>query len=69
MADSRETLTKNAFVVGYPIKHSRSPLIHNFWLKQFQIDGNYGAVEKSPEEFPSFLASLKGPIRLMLVGT
>ncbi len=60
MADSRETLTKNAFVVGYPIKHSRSPLIHNFWLKQFQIDGNYGAVEKSPEEFPSFLASLKG---------
>lgn len=59
MADSRETLTKKAFVAGYPIKHSRSPLIHNFWIKQFRMDGHYEAVEKFPEEFPSFLASLK----------
>jgi len=59
MADSRETLTKKAFVTGYPIKHSRSPLIHNFWLNHFQIDGLYEAVEKSPEDFTSFLGSLK----------
>ena len=30
-----------AFVVGWPIAHSRSPLIHRFWLKRHGIDGDY----------------------------
>lgn len=59
MADSRETLIKKAFVTGFPIKHSRSPIIHNFWLRQFHINGVYEAVEKSREDFPAFLQSLK----------
>lgn len=68
MADSRETLTKKAFVTGFPVKHSRSPLIHNFWIKQFQIDGLYEAVEQSPRNFPSFLESLKRSDRTYLGG-
>ncbi|MCA2370090.1 shikimate dehydrogenase [Agrobacterium genomosp. 3 str. CIP 111-78] len=59
MADSRETLTINAFVAGYPIKHSRSPIIHSYWLKKFGIAGSYTAVEVSPEDFPNFIATLK----------
>ncbi|MDS7598258.1 shikimate dehydrogenase [Agrobacterium tumefaciens] len=59
MADSRETLTKNAFVAGYPIKHSRSPIIHSYWLKHFGINGSYRAVEVSPEAFPEFVSVLK----------
>lgn len=30
-----------ACVIGWPISHSRSPLIHNYWLKQHGIDGSY----------------------------
>lgn len=30
-----------AGVCGWPIKHSRSPRIHNYWLKQYGIDGVY----------------------------
>jgi shikimate dehydrogenase len=59
MPDSRETLTMQAFVAGYPIKHSRSPLIHGHWLKQFGLAGSYRAVEVSPEKFPDFLKELK----------
>ncbi len=59
MADSRETLTMKAFVTGYPIKHSRSPLIHGHWLKTFGINGSYQAVEVSPETFGNFIAELK----------
>ncbi|MBP2572715.1 shikimate dehydrogenase [Agrobacterium tumefaciens] len=59
MADSRETLTINAFVVGYPIKHSRSPIIHSYWLKKFGIAGSYKAVEVSPDDFTNFIAVLK----------
>lgn len=59
MADSRETLTINAFVVGYPIKHSRSPIIHSYWLKKFGIAGSYKAVEIPPDDFANFIATLK----------
>jgi shikimate dehydrogenase len=30
-----------ACVVGWPVTHSRSPVIHRFWLKEFGIDGDY----------------------------
>ncbi len=59
MADSRETLLVNAFVTGWPIKHSRSPLIHGHWLKEFGIAGRYKAVPVTEEDFPAFVRSLK----------
>ena len=34
-------MTRKAFVVGWPIAHSRSPRIHRFWLKRHGIDGDY----------------------------
>ena len=49
---------KQAFVTGYPIKHSRSPLIHNYWLQRYGIEGSYKAIENSPENFPNFLKTL-----------
>ncbi|WP_243369060.1 shikimate dehydrogenase [Microvirga solisilvae] len=44
-----------AFVVGHPIKHSRSPLIHGFWLKTYGIDGSYERIEVEPVNFGNFL--------------
>ena len=59
MRDSRETLTKNAFVTGYPIRHSRSPLIHGYWLKSLGLAGTYKAHAVSPEDFASFMQDLR----------
>ncbi|WP_026615288.1 shikimate dehydrogenase [Ensifer aridi] len=59
MRDSRETFVNHAFVTGYPVKHSRSPLIHGYWLKQFGIEGSYRALEITPEAFPDFMRQLK----------
>ena len=58
MADSRETLVK-AFVTGWPVKHSRSPLIHGYWLKQFALEGQYCREAVAPEDFPNFIDKLK----------
>lgn len=44
---------------GYPIRHSRSPIIHGHWLKQYAIAGDYRAVEVAPENFVDFIAALK----------
>lgn len=57
MDDSRETL--RAFVVGHPIKHSRSPIIHNRWLKEFGINGVYSAIDCPEDEFETFIHALK----------
>lgn len=59
MRDSRETFAPNAFVTGYPVKHSRSPLIHAYWLKSFGLEGSYRAYPVAPEDFSLFIQSLK----------
>ncbi|HYY84799.1 MAG TPA: shikimate dehydrogenase [Beijerinckiaceae bacterium] len=48
----------NAFVVGHPIKHSRSPLIHGHWLRRYGIEGSYERVDVPPQAIAAFLNSL-----------
>lgn len=50
---------KHAFVTGFPIKQSKSPLIHGYWLNQLKIDGSYKAVELEEDGFANFIAQLK----------
>jgi shikimate dehydrogenase len=45
-------------VIGWPIGHSRSPLIHNYWLRQHGLAGEYRAEAVTPDAFPEFLKSL-----------
>ena len=59
MRDSRETFVPHAFVTGYPVKHSRSPLIHGYWLETLGLEGSYTRQEVSPENFAGFVAGLK----------
>ncbi len=51
--------TKRACVIGWPIEHSRSPIIHNYWIKQYKLDAEYGREEVKPEELPGFVRSLR----------
>ena len=48
-----------AFVTGWPVKHSRSPLIHGHWLRQHGINGDYRAEPVAADDFADFIASLK----------
>ncbi|MEM9332460.1 MAG: shikimate dehydrogenase [Pseudomonadota bacterium] len=48
-------MTKKAFVAGWPISHSKSPLLHGFWLKEYGIEGSYEALPVSNEAFETFL--------------
>ena len=47
-----------ACVVGDPISHSRSPLVHNFWLAELGIEGVYEARRVTAGELPDFLDAL-----------
>ncbi|MGO9699062.1 MAG: shikimate dehydrogenase, partial [Xanthobacteraceae bacterium] len=52
------TTNRAACVIGWPVEHSRSPLIHNYWLKQYGIAGEYRRELVPREEFASFVKSL-----------
>jgi shikimate dehydrogenase len=47
-----------ACIIGWPVEHSRSPLIHNYWLKHYGIAGEYRREAVRPEEFRAFAQSL-----------
>ncbi len=48
-----------AFVIGHPIAHSRSPLIHNHWLKRYDLPGSYEKIDVAPEDLDTFVAGLR----------
>lgn len=36
-------------VIGHPVHHSKSPVIHNHWIAQYGLSGEYSAVDIAPE--------------------
>ena len=38
-----------AGIIGWPVSHSLSPLLHGYWLKQYGIDGEYVRLPAEPE--------------------
>jgi shikimate dehydrogenase len=44
--------------MGWPAKQSRSPKLHGYWIKRYNIDGDYRVAEIPPEEFPAFVQGL-----------
>ncbi|WP_119390531.1 shikimate dehydrogenase [Taklimakanibacter lacteus] len=53
-------MTRKACVIGWPISHSRSPIIHGYWLKRYGIEGSYERLPVKPEDLSGFLARLRG---------
>lgn len=47
-----------AGVIGWPIKHSKSPLIHRFWLGKLGLDGDYSRFPVAPVRLQDFLRAL-----------
>ena len=49
---------RTACVIGWPVKHSRSPVIHRFWLRELGIDGDYVVQPVEPDKVADFFAGL-----------
>ncbi len=48
-----------AAVIGYPVAHSKSPLIHEYWLKKYNITGSYEAIAAEPENLNAVIHNLE----------
>jgi len=47
-----------AAVLGHPVAHSRSPALHNYWLKRYGIKGHYIPIDIAPMDLPRLLRTL-----------
>ncbi|AMJ62165.1 shikimate dehydrogenase [Bosea sp. PAMC 26642] len=52
-------MTRRCFVIGHPIAHSRSPLIHGTWLADHGLDGSYERIDVAPADLPAFITRLR----------
>src|SRR5260370_42095845 len=53
-----ETKARAACLIGWPAAHSRSPLIHHYWLRKLGIEGGYSIEAVPPEGFAEFAMHL-----------
>ncbi len=51
--------TRLAGVIGWPVGHSRSPLLHNEWLRRAGIDGAYVPLPVPPGQLDAALRGLR----------
>jgi shikimate dehydrogenase len=49
---------KTVCVIGWPVEHSRSPLIHNYWIRKLGLSAEYRREAVPPERFAAFVSRL-----------
>lgn len=47
-----------AGIAGWPVAHSRSPRLHGFWLRRYEVDGAYIPLPIRPGEFAAAMHGL-----------
>src|SRR4029077_10078206 len=52
------TKVRAACLIVWPAAHSRSPLIHHYWLRTLGIEGGYNIEAVPPEGFAEFVLNL-----------
>ena len=50
---------KNYLVIGNPIEHSLSPLLHNFWIKKYHISAIYKKMELERNNIAKIISNLR----------
>lgn len=50
---------KLAGVIGWPVKHSKSPPLHGYWLEKYGIDGGYVPLLVDPKDFETAIRGLQ----------
>jgi shikimate dehydrogenase len=48
-----------ACIMGHPVAHSRSPMLHGYWLRTLGLEGSYELADVAPEKFDAFFRALK----------
>jgi len=52
-------MKKKYHIIGKPLSHSLSPLLHNYWFKKYKIDAEYTCLETEENNFINIIDKVK----------
>ena len=52
-------MKKHFGIIGNPISHSLSPVLHQYWFKKYDIDADYSIIESTNENLPSVIKKVR----------
>ena len=52
-------MKKNFGIIGNPINHSLSPVLHKYWFEKYNIDADYSIIEATDGDLPDIIKKLK----------
>ena len=52
-------MTKKFGIIGNPIKHSLSPVLHNYWFEKYKINAEYSIIEIEDKDLPDVVKKIK----------
>ena len=52
-------MKKNYAIIGNPIKHSLSPILHKYWFDKYNIDADYTIIEASEDDLSKTIKKIK----------
>ena len=52
-------MKKKFGIIGNPIKHSLSPVLHKYWFKKYNINADYELIETKEKELPKIIKKIQ----------
>ena len=52
-------MKKKFGIIGNPIKHSLSPILHEYWFKKYKINAEYSIIEAKDKDLPEIIKKIK----------
>ena len=52
-------MKKKFGIIGSPIEHSLSPILHNYWFKKYKIDAEYSTISINEEKLPGIIEKIR----------
>ena len=52
-------MKKKLGIIGNPIKHSLSPVLHNYWFDKYGVDASYSILEAKDEDLKDIVKKIR----------
>ena len=52
-------MIKKFGIIGKPIKHSLSPVLHNYWFEKYKINANYSIIDVNEDNLKDVVSKIK----------
>ena len=56
-------MKKKFGIIGNPIKHSLSPVLHEYWFDKYDLDASYSIIEAKDEDLKGIVKKIRDHAR------